>query len=177
MSFLRNIINSGRRAAVAFVRRQDGGPASEFALTAPIFVVMIFATAQAAIIYFANSYLATAAEEGARLVLTNQATTMTSSQFRTAICNNIAMLFNCSSLMVNLAPATSNSSIVTSAPTFNTNGTLNLSYTQPSPGQIAVLQVMYEWPVIGLPLGWNFANLGNGSYFMMSTQVFLVEAQ
>jgi Flp pilus assembly protein TadG len=179
MSFLRNIINAGRRAAVAFVRRQDGGPASEFALTAPIFVVMIFATAQAAIIYFANSYLETAAEKGARLVLTNQATTMTSLQFRTAICNNIAMLFNCNSLLVNLAPATSNSSIVTSAPTFNANGTLanNLSYTQPSPGQIAVLQVMYQWPVIGLPLGWNFANLGNGTYLMMSTQVFLVEAQ
>jgi hypothetical protein len=53
----------------------------------------------------------------------------------------------------------------------------SLTYTQPSSGQIAVLQVLYQWPVIGLPLGWNFANLGNGTYLMMSTQVFIVEAQ
>ena len=52
-----------------------------------------------------------------------------------------------------------------------------LPYQQPTPGQIGVLQVMYQWPVIGLPLGWNFANLGNGTYLMMSTQVFRVEPQ
>ena len=41
---------------------------------------------------------------------------------------------------------------------------------------IGVLQVLYQWPVLGLPLGVNFANLGNGTYLMMSTQVFRVES-
>ena len=68
-------------------------------------------------------------------------------------------------------------SITTAAPTFNSDGTLknSLPYQQPTPGQIGVLQVMYQWPVLGLPLGVNFANLGNGTYLMMSTQVFRVE--
>ena len=80
--------------------------------------------------------------------------------------------------MVGIAPATS-TTITTSAPTFNSSGALSnsLPYQQPTSGQIAVLQVLYQWPVIGLPFGWNFANLGNGTYLMMSTQVFQVEPQ
>ncbi|MGD0565684.1 MAG: TadE/TadG family type IV pilus assembly protein [Roseiarcus sp.] len=177
--FLRKIIDAGLRAARAFARRQDGGPATEFALIVPFFIVTMLATVQTAVIYLANAYLETAAEDAARLVLTNQTGSMTAAQFQTALCNNITALFTCSNIMVSLSPATSTTSISTAAPTFNANGTLanSLPYTQPVPGQIAVLQVLYQWPVIGLPLGWNFANLGNGTYLMMSTQVFMVEAQ
>jgi Flp pilus assembly protein TadG len=179
MTSLRKIIDAGLRAARAFANRQDGGPASEFALVAPFFIVMMLATVQVGVIYLANAYLETATEDAARLVLTNQTSSMTVAQFQTALCNNITALFNCSNIMVSLAPATSTTSISTAAPTFNANGTLatTLPYTQPIPGQIAVLQVLYQWPVIGLPLGFNFANLGNGTYLMMSTQVFMVEAQ
>jgi len=179
MSFLRRIVAAGLRAVRAFARRRDGGTALEFAMIAPIFVVLIFATAQVAIIYLAEAYLETAAEDAARTVLTNQATSMTASQFQTAVCNDMPALFTCGNVMVNLTPAASETSINTSTPTFNSNGTLAnpTTYTMPIPGQIAVLQVFYEWPVIGLPLGFNFGNLGNGAYLMLSTQVFIVEAQ
>lgn len=180
MQSLRRLFDAGRRAAVAFATRQDGGPAAEFALIAPIFIVLIFATVQCAIIYLAQSYLETVTEETARQVLTNNTSTMTAAQFKTQLCTNIgAAYFNCSSVIVGLQPATSMTSISTAAPTFNSNGTLtnSMPYQQPSPGQIGVLQVLYQWPVIGLPLGWNFANLGNGTYLMMSTQVFRVEPQ
>jgi Flp pilus assembly protein TadG len=179
MASLRKIIDRGLKAALSFARREDGGPASEFALMAPVFIVLIFATAQIAIIYLANAYLETAAEDAARLVLTNQTSGMTATQFQAALCNNITALFTCSNVVVSLTPATSTTSISTTAPSFNSNGSLAtpLPYTQPSPGQIAVLEVLYQWPVIGLPLGFNFSNLGNGTYLMMSTQVFMVEPQ
>jgi Flp pilus assembly protein TadG len=189
MTTLRRIFAAGRRAAAAFARRQDGGPALEFALVAPIFIVLLLATLQVAIIYLANAYLETAAEDAARLVLTNNAVTtttangqttttpMTAAQFQAAVCSEITTLFTCSNIMVSLTPATSTTSISTAAPAFNANGTLKnaLPFTMPNSGQIAVLQVIYQWPVIGLPLGWNFANLGNGTFLMMSTQVFTVE--
>ena len=179
MRSLRRLLNAGRRAVAAFAARQDGGPAAEFALVAPIFIVVIYATVQCAIIYICNAYLETGAEAAARQVLTNQSTSLTLAQFKSAVCNNLPALFNCTGLMVGLQPATSITSISTAAPNFNTDGTLNstLPYVQPTAGQIGVLQVMYQWPVIGLPLGWNFANLGNGTYLMMSTQVFKVESQ
>ena len=179
MRSLRRLFRAGLSAVAAFATRRDGGPAVEFALVAPIFIVVIYATAQCAIIYICNAYLETAAEEAAREVLTNQTTTMTAAQFKTAVCNNMPALFNCASVLVGLQPATSSTSISTAAPAFNANGTLanSLPYVQPQPSQIGVLQVMYQWPVIGLPLGYNFANLGNGTYLMMSTQVFRVEPQ
>jgi len=184
MASLRRIFAAGRRAAAAFARRQDGGPALEFALVAPLFIVLLLATLQVAIIYLANAYLETA-------VLTNNAVTttttngqttttpMTAAQFQAAVCSEITTLFTCSNIMVGLTTASSTTSISTAAPAFNTNGTLQnaLPFTMPSSGQIGVLQVLYQWPVIGLPLGWNFANLGNGTFLMMSTQVFIVEAQ
>jgi hypothetical protein len=102
---------------------------------------------------------------------------MTAAQFKAAVCSEITTLFTCGNIMVSLAPAASTTSISTAAPAFKANGTLQnaLPFTMPSSGQIAVLQVIYQWPVIGLPLGWNFANLGNGTFLMMSTQVFTVE--
>ncbi len=173
------IADAGLRLVRQFAHCEDGGPAAEFALTAPIFIALILATAQIAIIYLANAYLETAAEDAARMVMTNQTTSMSATQFQTALCQNITTLFTCGKIMVSLTPAASTTSISTAAPTFNANGTLksSLPYTPPTPGQIAVLQVLYQWPVIGAPLGFTFGNLGNGAYLMMSTQVFMVEPQ
>jgi Flp pilus assembly protein TadG len=191
MAAFAKIADAGLRRARDFARREDGGPASEFALTAPILIALILATAQVAIIYLANAYLETVTEDAARLVLTNNAVTkttangqttttpMTAAQFQSALCANITALFTCSNIMISLSPVTSTTSISTAAPTFNANGALanTLPYTQPTPGQIAVLQVIYQWPVIGAPLGFKFGNLGNGAYLMMSTQVFIVETK
>jgi Flp pilus assembly protein TadG len=177
MGFIRSIAAAGRRVLAAFARRQDGSPAAEFALVAPIFIVLIFATAQVAIIYIAEAFLETAAEEGARTVLTNNASSMTATQFKTAVCNNLPVLFTCGNVMINLSQAASETSINTAAPTFNSDGTLAnpTTYSVPTSGQIGVLQVFYEWPVLGLPLGFTFGYLGNGAYLMLSTQVFIVE--
>ncbi|MGA2495331.1 MAG: TadE/TadG family type IV pilus assembly protein [Roseiarcus sp.] len=177
MRLLRRVLSAGRRAAAAFATRQDGGPAAEFALVAPIFIVVIYAAVQCAIIYICNAYLETAAEAAARQVLTNQTTSLTAAQFEATVCGNMPALFNCASVIVGLQPAASTCSVSTAAPAFNANGTLvnAMPYQQPQPGQIGVLQVLYQWPVLGLPLGVSFANLGNGTYLMMSTQVFMVE--
>lgn len=178
MRLLRRLLNAGRRAAAAFATRRDGGPAAEFALVAPIFIVVVYATVQCAIIYICNAYLETGAEAAARQVLTNQDSSLDAAHFKAAVCANLPHLFNCASLSVGLQQATSTSSISTAAPAFNSDGSLKntLPYQQPAPGKIGVLQVIYQWPVIGLPLGFNFANLGNGTYLMVSTQVFMVES-
>jgi len=177
MRSLRRLFSAGCRAAAAFATRQDGGPAAEFAIIAPVFIVVIYATAQCAIIYICNAYLETATELAARQVMTNQDTSLDAAHFKSAVCANMPALFNCGSVMVGLQPQSLSCSINTAAPIFNSDGSLKstLPYQQPTSGQIGVLQVLYQWPVLGLPLGVNFANLGNGTYLMMSTQVFRVE--
>jgi Flp pilus assembly protein TadG len=170
-----------------FARDIGATTAIEFAFVAPFFIALLLATLQVGVIFLAKSYLETGAEQGARLVLTNQAVTtsggqttpMTQAQFQAAICAQFIAMFNCSQLIVQLEPlpstATSLSSLI---PQFNTNGTLQnpTTYTTGSGGQNMLLIVMYPWPVFGGPLGLNFVSLGNGTLLLSSTQIFRIES-
>jgi len=39
-------------------------------------------------------------------------------------------------------------------------------------GDIVVLRIMYEWPVVLGPLGFNLSNLSNGNRLIMSSAAF-----
>ena len=170
-------------AAVALRARRlrdcsRGSYTIEFAMMFPIFVAIVFATLQIAIIFVAQSYLEAAAEAGSQIVLTNQANGMTQAQFNTAVCSQITALFDCSKLVVALQTAPNNSAGIAGAlPSFNSSGNLKIPPTfsvVPAPSKM-MLVVMYQWPVFGGPLSLNFANLGNGTHLLISTQVFQVE--
>lgn len=161
-----------------FWRCERGSPAVEFALVSPIIIALLFCMVQVSVIFLAKFYLESAAEAGARLVLTNQVNAMTQAQFQTAICSEITALFTCANLIVQLEQAPATAAAMTAAmPQFNANGTLlnptNFSLAA-SPSKM-MLVVMYQWPVFGGPLGLNFATFGNGTLLIASTQVFQIE--
>ena len=62
---------------------ETGSPAVEFALVFPIFIAVVLATLQAASIFLVKAFFESAAEEAARVVLTNQTETLTAAQFQT----------------------------------------------------------------------------------------------
>jgi hypothetical protein len=70
-------------------------------------------------------------------------------------------------------------SVSASAPTltYNANGTVSntWSYTPGSPGQVMVVQLIYQWPLFGMPLGQVLPSLGNGTTEMMGVTAFRVE--
>jgi Flp pilus assembly protein TadG len=167
--------STGRR----FFRDERGGPAAEFAMTVPILVAVLLATLQVGVIFIAKAYLETGAEQAARMVLTNNATSLSQTQFQTAVCNQLPALFTCSNLIVQLSNLPSTATSLNSLlPTFNANGTLSspTSYTASSSGTLMMLVVMYQWPVYGGILGLNWGNMGNGTMLMTSTQIFKVES-
>ena len=152
--------------------------AIEFAFVAPMIIAIMLATVQVAVIYTAQSYLATISEGGMRAVLTNQANSMTKAQFKTMICANyLTALFSCNNLIVDLEQVPANNNLLSAMPQFDASGNLvnptNFAVA-PAPAKMMLI-VMYQWPVIGGMLGLNFGNLGNGTYLMVSTQVFQVE--
>ena len=152
--------------------------AIEFAFVAPIIIAILLATLQIAIVFIAQSYLDAVTQKAMRMVLTNKAYTMTQSQFQTALCNQIAGMFNCGNLIVQLGPAPTNASqIQSSLPQFNSNGTLVNPTTYSTGGQNTkmLLSVMYQWPVIGGPLGFSLASLGNGTRLLSATAIFYKE--
>jgi Flp pilus assembly protein TadG len=174
------------RAARRFSRESRAASAAEFALVAPVVIAVILATLQAGIIFVAKAYLETGAEQAARTVLTNNATTttggvtspMTQAQFQAAVCALLPALFTCGSLIVELEPLPSGTtSVATLTPTFNSDGTLAnpVTYQSGTSGQLMFLLVAYEWPVYGGVLGLNFGTLGNGTLLMTSTQIFKIE--
>jgi Flp pilus assembly protein TadG len=167
-------------------RATQGGAASEFALTVPIVIGIVLATLQVGIVFIAKAYLETGAEQAARIVLTNNATTttggvtspMTQAQFQAAVCAELPALFSCSQMIVELQPLPSTATSISSLlPSFKSDGTLTnpVTYTAGTVGQLMLLSVMYQWPVYGGILGLNWGTLGNGTLLMTSTQIFKVE--
>jgi TadE-like protein len=157
--------------------------AIEFAFVVPILVAILLATLQVSVIYIAQSYLEAITETAERIVLTNNAYSLTQAQFQSQLCANVTALFNCNNLIVQLEPVNCQSSmtaaqcIASLTPQFDSHGNLinPTTFNPGSPQTKMILIVMYEWPVVGGPLGLSFANVGNGDFLLASTQVFYIE--
>ncbi|MGO9418588.1 TadE/TadG family type IV pilus assembly protein [Roseiarcus sp.] len=161
-------------------RDSRGATAVEFAIVAPIVIATLLGALQIGVIYLAQAELENAAEEGARLVLTNQAQSISASAFQSAICGYLPALFTCANVMVDLesqsVSAGSSDALIMTPPglTYNANGAVTnaWAYQPGTAGQLEILRVMYQWPVYAGPLGMAFGDLANGTLFLSSTQVF-----
>ena len=153
-----------------------GATAVEFALVMPVFIGTLLAGLQLSVIFLARAQLDQAAMIGMRAVLTGSATTQ--AQVQSALCGGVGGLLNCSNLMISLNTYTSLAAMNTSTPTLTYNGSGAVTNTWSTnfgaPGSMMVLQVGYQFPVIGGPL-FYFATQSNGSILLTSTQVFVQE--
>ncbi len=169
------------RQAARFAGASGATGAVEFALIAAPFLATLIAILEVTLFLFAQSVLQNAATEAGRLFMTGsaQSSNTTQSQFQIRICPMISALFNCSSLMVNVQSFTSFSGVNASEPTltFNSQGqvTNTWSYTPGTPGQVMVVQLIYQWPIVSGPLGYVLSSLGNGHAEMMGVSAFRVE--
>jgi hypothetical protein len=75
---------------------------------------------------------------------------------------------------VQTAPSFAGANTSTPTLTFDKSGNVtNAWQCQPgSPGDIVVVQVMYQWPVFLGPLAFNLSNLSNGKRLLMSSAAF-----
>lgn len=160
---------------------RDGATAVEFALIAPVFLAVLFAILEVAFFLVAQQTLQTAAASAGRLIMTGQAQNsgMTQSQFAAAVCPMVTALINCNNLMINVQNYSSFIGAGASAPTltYNAQGqvTNNWSFNPGVPGDVVVVQLIYQAPVISGPLGFTLANLTNGTALMMGVTAFRVE--
>ena len=179
-AFMQRLARSASRlrSCKYFVHCKKGATVVEFALVAAPFLALLVALFQTAIVFFAGRVLDETTMQASRVILTGQAqnSNMTQAQFATAVCNNTFALFNCRNFLINVQTYNSFSSASASAPTltFNSKGQVSntWSYSPGGPGDIVVVQVMYQWPVVLGPLGFNLSNLSNGNRLLMSTAVF-----
>jgi Flp pilus assembly protein TadG len=168
-------------AALRFGRAQQGATVVEFALIAPVFIALLLAIFQTTIFLFAQQILQNAAVNAGRLIMTGQVQNgnVTQTQFANDVCPMVSVVFTCSKLMINVQSYTSFSSASTSAPTltYNSGGqvTNSWSYSVGTPGQVMVVQLVYQWPFVTGPIGSVFSSLGNGTTELMGVTAFRVE--
>jgi Flp pilus assembly protein TadG len=150
----------------------------EFGLVAAPFIALLVALFQTVLVFFAGRVLDETTEQAARAILTGSAqqSNMTQAGFANYVCQNTFALFNCSNFMINVQTSSSFSSANTATPTLTFNGqgqvTNTWSFNPGNAGDIVVVQVMYQWPIVLGPLGFNLSNLSNGNRLLVSTVVF-----
>jgi TadE-like protein len=157
-----------------FGRNRRGSAAVEFALVAPVFLALLFAILETGIIFFANQYLETLTQEGARMILTGQAQNgnYTSAQFHTYICNRVVALFNCNNIYVNVQSFSSFQNLTATCPISNGAFVNNMQYSPGGPGNVVIVQLFYQWPQFVTGLGYNITNLNGGYRLLCTTAAF-----
>jgi len=169
------------RRVLRFYRAEGGATAVEFALIGPAFIATLLAVLQVCVFLFAQMVIQNAAVEAGRYFLTGQAQSnnWTASNIITNVCTNtnVSLLFNCSNMYVVVQNYAAFASASTSAPAMY-NGTTPITTYAFDPGiqgEVMVVQLIYAWPVITGPLGFNISNLPNNQIQLMGVSAFRVE--
>jgi len=167
-----------RRLVVRFGRKNDGAAAVEFAIVAVPFIAMLFAIIELAFVFWAGQVLETAVHDTSRLIMTGQAQKQTFDQtrFKQELCARVLGLFNCNTgMIIDVRTSGAFATANLSKPTFKPNGQLDdtgFSFQTGGPGDIVVVRVMYEWPLILRTFGLDLADTPSGKRLLMSAVAF-----
>jgi Flp pilus assembly protein TadG len=162
-----------------FARIERGTTAVEFALIAPPFLATLIAIFEVTIFLFGQMALQNAANQAARYFLTGQAEN--GSWTATYVVNKVCpVLFNCNKLFIVVQDYATFAAANTSAPTmYDASGNMltqpQYTYDTGAPNEIMVLQLVYAWPVVPGPLGFDLGTVQHGAVEMMGVSAFRVE--
>lgn len=144
-------------------------------MVAPPFIALLFAILETGLVFLAGQVLDNATEEAARLVFTGQrkSSGITADAFKADVCKQMPPMFDCGGLSIDVksygvgSPQTPKSPIVdgklvTKDFGFNTGGA----------GDVVVVRLFYQWPLVVTGLGYNIADLANGRRLLSTTLAF-----
>ena len=159
-----------------FRRNGEGAAALEFALVAPVFLALLFAILETAVMFFASQVLETITQNSARMILTGQAQAANyqAGDFKTYVCNQIPALFSCNNIYVDVENYSSFSAItfnnqIDGGGNFISN---NLQYSPGGPHCTVVVRVFYPWQLFVTGLGFNLSNMANNQRLLIATAAF-----
>jgi Flp pilus assembly protein TadG len=162
---------------------ESGATAVEFAMVAAPFLMLLFGTIAVGLYFFVTFSLENAVEQAARLIRTGQAQMtnppMTTTQFKTQVCDNAPSFIDCAGkLRVNVVAASSFSSLATPACT-DSNGKLvpdaAVSNVPGAAGDAVLVTVCYEWSLAGQMPFLKLGKMANGSALIQAATTFRTE--
>jgi Flp pilus assembly protein TadG len=158
-----------------FRRNRQGAAALEFAILAPIFLALLFAILETALMFFAAQVLENVTQDSARMVLTGQAQTAsyTQTQFANYVCTKVPALFTCANISIDVQSYSTFAAIPMSSQIDGGGNFINnMQYSPGSSGSIVVVRLFYQWPLFVTGLGYNIANLTGSKRLLVGTAVF-----
>ncbi len=159
-----------------FRRNRRGSAAVEFAMVAPMFIALLFAILESAMVFFASQVLETVTQDSARMIMTGQEQTAgrTQVQFKSDLCAKVVALFDCANgITVDVESFPQFSTVALPNPTdANGNYTPPSNYLPGGPGDIVVVRVFYQWPIFVTGLGFNLADLTGSKRLLTATAAF-----
>jgi Flp pilus assembly protein TadG len=138
----------------------------------------LFAIVELALVFWAGQVLETAVHDTSRLVMTGQAQKQSfdKTRFKQELCARVLGLFNCNAgMIIDVRTSGAFATANLSKPTFKTNGQVDdtgFQYQTGGPGDIVVVRVMYEWPLIMRTFGLDLADTPTGKRLLMSAVAF-----
>ena len=159
-----------------FRRNRSGTAAVEFALVAPIFLGVLFAIIELALVFFASQILETVTQDTARLILTGQAqkAEFTQGQFKDAVCAKLVTMFDCQNgISIDVQSYKSFATVDIADPIdAKKNFVPPNNYLPGGPGDIVVVRLFYKWPLFVTGLGFNVANIAGNKRLLTATAAF-----
>lgn len=163
------------RIVSRFRKNRDGAAAVEFALVASPFFVLLFAIIEITLVFFASQLLESATADASRKIMTNQTgRTFDRNAFRDEVCRQTNALMSCSGVQVDVQTYQTFGASSVSAPRTST-GAVNtgaMGFNQGNGGDIVVVRVVYEWPVLVPSFGLTLNDLPNGNRLLIATSAF-----
>ena len=159
-----------------FRRNRAAAAALEFALVAPVFLGLLFAILETALMFFADQVLETVTQQSARMILTGQAQNnnyLPSDFLNKVVCKQIPALFSCANISVDVRSYPSFSTITFSNEIDNQGHFINdVQYNPGGPNCIVVVRVFYPWQLFVTGLGYNISNMANSQRLLVATAAF-----
>ena len=169
-------IRSFRNVLNRFRRNRRGATVVEFALVAPMFFALLFAIIETAFMFLASQVLETVTQDSARLIQTGQAQTgaYTAAQFKADVCARITVMFDCvNGISVDVQSYPSFASINVANPIdAGKNFTNPNNYSPGGPGDIVMVRLFYQWPIIVTKFGYDLSNLNGSKRLLSATAAF-----
>ncbi len=159
-----------------FRRNRRGSAAVEFAMIAPMFIALLFAILESAMVFMASQVLETATQDAARMIMTGQEQTAGKSQaqFKSDLCAKVNVMFDCTNgIVIDVESFPQFSTVSLSNPIdANGNYTPPNNYVPGGPGDIVVVRAFYQWPIFVTGLGFNLSDVTANKRLLTATAAF-----
>ena len=127
-------------------------------------------------VFFASQVLETVTQDSARVIMTGQAqlASFTQAQFKNLVCSKVVALFDCvNGISIDVQSYSAFSAVNVADPIdAGKNFVPPNNYLPGGPGDIVVVRLFYQWPLLVTGLGFNVANLSGSKRLLTATAAF-----